>query len=261
MTKIVSIVSGKGGVGKTTTAINLSIALTKYGKNVALIDANLTTPNIGIYLGVPSVPISLHSVLQGKNKLLEAMYEHPSGIKVIPGDIAFSSLDEIDLEHLEDSLLDLEGLVDYVVIDGAAGLGEEAAKAINVSDGVIVVTNPEMPAVTDALKCLKLVNDLKKPVMGAVINRFKKDGLDLEVKEVEKILEFPVIGAIQEDTNIRKSVVMKNAITLTHPKSEASKNYMRLGAGVLGVEYKEEEEKIKSLLETLKEYWDAFNGK
>ena len=71
MTRIISIISGKGGTGKTISAINLSFALSSYGKNVALIDANLTTPNVGIYLGVPSVPVSLHSVLQGKNKLLD----------------------------------------------------------------------------------------------------------------------------------------------------------------------------------------------
>ena len=117
MTKIFTIVSGKGGVGKTTTSINLSIALSSYGKNIALIDANLTTPNVGLYLGVPAVPTSLHHVLQGKKKLMDAIYSHKSGIKIVPGDISFSSLNDIDLEMLEDSLLDLEGLVDFVLVD------------------------------------------------------------------------------------------------------------------------------------------------
>jgi septum site-determining protein MinD len=247
MTKILTIVSGKGGVGKTTCTINLAMALNSYGKNVAVVDANMTTPNIGLYLGVHSVPISLHHVLQGKEKILDAMYRHPSGVKFVPGDISFSSLDGLNLEALDDSLLDLEGIADYVLIDGAAGLGEEASKAISVSDGVLIVTNPELPAVTDALKATKLVNELRKPVTGIVINRFKSDGIDMEVKEIEKILEFPVIGAIGEDTSVRESIAKKNAVFLTHPDTEASKNYKRLAAKLLNVGYKEEKVNVKWL--------------
>ncbi|MAF50630.1 MAG: septum site-determining protein MinD [Nanoarchaeota archaeon] len=252
MTKILTIVSGKGGVGKTTTTINLAMALNSYGKSVAIVDANLTTPNIGIYLGVHSVPVSIHDVLQNKNKLLDAMYQHPSGVKVIPGDIGFSSLDEINLEALDDALLDLEGVMDYVLIDGAAGLGEEAAKAISVCDGVIVVTNPEMPAVTDALKAVNLVGELRKPVTGVVINRFKRDGLDMEVNEIEKILEFPVVGAVEEDSKIRESMVKRNAVFEIHPKTEASRNYKRLAARLLDVEYNDRNEKVADLMEIFK---------
>jgi septum site-determining protein MinD len=240
MTKIFTIVSGKGGVGKTTTTINLAMALNSYGKNVVVVDANMTTPNVGLYLGVHSVPVSLHHVLQGKEKILEAMYRHPSGVKIVPGDISFSSLDGLNLEALDDSLLDLEGVMDYVLIDGAAGLGEEASKAVSVADGVLIVTNPELPAVTDALKAVQLVNELRKPVTGVVINRFKRDGFDMTVQEIEKLLDFPVIGAVEEDKAVRESIHMKNAIFMTHPKSEASRNFKRLAAKLLDVPYEEE---------------------
>lgn len=258
MTKILTIVSGKGGVGKTTTAINLGMALNSYGKSVAIVDANMTTPNIGVYLGVPSVPVSLHHVLQGKNKIIDATYKHPSGVKVIPGDISFSSLDGLDLENLDDALLDLEGVVDYVLIDGAPGLGEEAAKAISVSDGVIIVTNPEMPAVTDALKAVKLVNDLRKPVTGVVITRFRRDGIDMPIMEIEKILDYPVIGAVEEDRNIRESIYLKNAVYLTHPDTEASRNYKRLAAKLLDVPYMEEKSSGISVMQKLKKHFFCF---
>lgn len=253
MTKILTIVSGKGGVGKSTTTINLGMALNEYGKSVAIVDANMTTPNIGIYLGVPTVPVALHHVLQGKNKIMDATYQHPSGIKVIPGDISFSSLDGLDLENLDDALLDLEGIVDYVLIDGAPGLGSEAAKAVSVADGVIIVTNPEMPAVTDALKAVRLVNELRKPVTGIVINRFRRDGMDMSVQEIQKILEYPVVGAIEEDVNIRESIFLKNALYLTHPDSEGSKNFKRLAAKLLDIPYRER--KVKSLT-----FFEKFNG-
>jgi septum site-determining protein MinD len=254
MTKILTVVSGKGGVGKSTTTINLAMALNEYGKSVAVVDANMTTPNVGIYLGVPTVPVSLHHVLQGKNKIMDATYEHPSGVKIIPGDISFSSLDGLDLENLDDALLDLEGIVDYVLIDGAAGLSEEAAKAVSVADGVLIVTNPEMPAITDALKAVRLVNDLRKPVTGIVVNRFKRDGMDMTTHEIEKILEYPIIGAVEEDKNIRESVFLKNALFLTHPGSDGSKNFKRLAAKLLDIPYRERKEKSFNFLDRVNKF-------
>ena len=260
MTKILTVVSGKGGVGKTSTAINLAMALNEYGKTVAVVDANMTTPNVGIYLGVPTVPISLHHVLQGKNKIMDATYEHPSGVKIIPGDIGFSSLDGLDLENLDDALLDLEGIVDYVLIDGAAGLGAEAAKAVSVADGVLIVTNPEMPAITDALKAIRLVNELRKPVTGVVVNRFKRDGMDMSTHEIEKILEYPIVGAVEEDKNIRESIFLKNALFLTHPESEGSKNFKRLAAKLLDIPYNERKSKNFSLLDKVSTFISRFIG-
>ncbi len=260
MTKILTIVSGKGGVGKTTSAINLAMGLNEYGKSVALVDANITTPNIGIYLGVPTVPVALHHVLQGKNKIMDATYKHPSGVKIIPGDIGFSSLEGLDLENLDDALLDLEGVVDYILIDGAPGLGDEAAKAISVADGVIIVTNPEMPAVTDALKALRLTNQLRKPITGVVITRFRRDGMDMGVNEIEKILEYPVIGAVEEDKNVRESIYLKNAIFLTHPESEASRNYKRLAAKLLDIPYKEMKTRKLSFMDKINSFFKNFIG-
>ena len=83
MKKIIVIASGKGGVGKTTTAINLAAALNHFGKKVLIIDANLTTPNVGIHLNSPEVPVNLNHVLNGEATALEAVYEHDSGINVI----------------------------------------------------------------------------------------------------------------------------------------------------------------------------------
>ena len=82
MTKFIAIMAGKGGTGKTTTSVNLGAALSYFGKDVVIVDANLTTPNVGIHLGVPVVPIHLHHVLQGKNKINEAIYIHPAGPKI-----------------------------------------------------------------------------------------------------------------------------------------------------------------------------------
>ena len=77
MSKLITITSGKGGVGKTTTAINLGAALNAFGKDVVVLDANLTTPNVGLHLGAPLVPVSLNHVLSGKANIIELYLVEP----------------------------------------------------------------------------------------------------------------------------------------------------------------------------------------
>ena len=239
MTKIITCISGKGGAGKTTTTINLGAALNHFGKDTTIIDANLTTPNIGISLGVPSVPVTIHNVLRGKKHISEATYLHPSALKVIPGALSTSSLSNIDPLKLEKNLLDIEGLTDYAVIDSAAGLGREAIASLKAADELLIVTNPELPALTDALKTIKIAEKLNKPILGVLVTRVKKDGLDISQKDVEDMLEYPVIGYIPEDDKIRKSLSLKMPVVHAFPKSPSAIGYKKLAAKILDISYNE----------------------
>ena len=134
MTKFIVIASGKGGVGKTTTAINLATALNSFGREVILIDANLSTPNVGIYLGSSKVPVSLHDVLSGEKKIREAMYIHKNGIKVIPASISLKDREKAKHNFLDKYIKELAGSADIVIIDSANGLGGEALSAIKAGD-------------------------------------------------------------------------------------------------------------------------------
>src|SRR3990167_7855228 len=101
MNKIIVITSGKGGVGKTTTAINLGAAINYFGKDVLIIDANLSTPNLGIHLNSPEVPVSLNHVLSKRAEPSEAVYEHESGIKIMPASLSVKELRRITPEKLK----------------------------------------------------------------------------------------------------------------------------------------------------------------
>ena len=92
MSKLIVITSGKGGVGKTTTAINLAAAMNYFNKDVLVIDGNLTTPNIGLHLGSPEVPINLNHVILNKASPDEAVYEHESGFRILPASLSFNDL-------------------------------------------------------------------------------------------------------------------------------------------------------------------------
>jgi len=235
MTKVLCCISGKGGVGKSTSAINLGLALHQFGENTVLLDANLTTPNLGIYLGVPSVPNTIHHILNDNRKNLKsAVYNHPSGLKVIPGDLGINKLNYLKIDKLKTVMADIEGLFDYVIVDGAAGLGKEAISALDASDKALIITNAEMAAVTDALKTIQFARKMRKQILGVVLTRFKNDGMDMRVKDIENMLEYPVLAIIPEDKNVRRSNIKGKPLLMKYPDSEASLAYKELAAKILG---------------------------
>ena len=237
MSKIIVIASGKGGVGKTTTAINLAAAMNYFGRDVLVIDGNLSTPNVGIHLNAPEVPVNLNHVLKGEAEPFEAVYEHDSGVKVIPASLSIKELKRTKQEKMKDFKKDFKKIAEYVIVDCAAGLGNEATCAIELADEVIIVTNPEMPAITDALKAVKFAEQLKKPVRGVIVTRVKKDDIELSPEVVREMLETSILGMIPEDDAVRKSISVKNAVVHSHPKSKASRAYKEIAANLLKIKY------------------------
>ncbi|MBM3233679.1 septum site-determining protein MinD [Candidatus Pacearchaeota archaeon] len=251
MSRIFVITSGKGGVGKTTTAINLAAAINSFNEDVILVDSNLTTPNVGVYLGAPIVPVSLTHVLMGKADINEAVYEHESGTKIVPCSLSVKEMEKVNPNRLVDVAKKLRKIADYIIFDSSAGLGDEAVKAIDAGDEIIIVANPELASVTDALKTLKIAENLGKEVKGVIVTRVKKDGLDMPYSNLKEMLEVPVLGVIPEDKSVRKSHVMKNAVVHTHPKSKASRAYREVAAKLIGKPYVEKESIFSKMLRKL----------
>jgi septum site-determining protein MinD len=239
MAKLITITSGKGGVGKTTTAINLGAALNALGKEVIVLDANLTTPNIGLHLGAPLVPTSLNHALAGKTNIIEAVYEHESGMKIVPSSLSVRELGNINHSKLKEVGKKLKKIADFVIYDSAAGLGEEAVAAIESADELIIVTNPEILAVTDALKTAKLAEEMKKKVRGVIVTRTSGSRSEMPLENIREMLELPILGIIPEDEDVKEALVMKDALIHTHPNSRVAKAYRKIAANIAGVRYKE----------------------
>lgn len=236
------ITSGKGGVGKTTSAVNLGAAMNHFGSQVLIVDANLTTPNVGLHLGSPIVPISLNHVLTGKAEIEEAVYEHDSGTKIMPSSLSIKELKKIKTEKLKDLAKDVKQIADYIIVDSAAGLGEEALSALKMADEVIIITNPEMPAITDALKTIKITEEMKKPIRGVIITRVRKNKSEMNSSIVKEMLEVPILGMVPEDELVQESINLKDAIVHTHPKSKAARAYKEIAAKLLGIKYDSKKE-------------------
>jgi|TARA_Y100000310_G_scaffold75521_1_gene71860 septum site-determining protein MinD len=252
MKKLIVITSGKGGVGKTTSAVNLGAAVNHFGRDVLVVDGNLTTPNVGIHLGSPEVPVSLNHVLSEKADISEAIYEHESGIKILPSSLSIKELKKINTEKMKNLKKDFRKISRYVIVDSAAGLGDEAISVIKMADELILVTNPEMPAITDALKTIKLAEQLKKPVLGVIMTRVKENNIEMQPETVKEMLEVPILGMIPEDISIQKSLSLKDAVVHTHPKSKPARAYKEIAAKIVGVDYDSNQDREKLIERVLK---------
>ena len=254
MTKFIVIASSKGGVGKTTTAINLGTAITSFGRDVIVLDANLSTPNVSLYLGAPNVPITLHDVLYRNKNISEAVYMHSHGLKIIPASQSFKdTTKKTDYDKLNKVIKSLSGTADYVIIDSSAGLSDEAINSIKLGDEILVISTPDLASVSDALRTIKKAKEHNKVVSGIILTRVYEDELELSKEDVEALLETPVIGIIPEDDTIRESVKMKSPVTFSHPNAPASLSYKELAAKLIGETYVESIEKEDSMFDyTLK---------
>jgi septum site-determining protein MinD len=254
MGKLIVISSGKGGVGKTTTSVNLASALAKQGKNVILVDGNLTTPNVGLHLGLTKFPISLNDVIKGEAGLTDAIYLHPLGFKLVPGSLSIRSFSEINSRKLKKIFDDLKEMCDYVIVDSAAGLGNESISVLKNADEIIVVTNPELPAVTDAFKIVTLAKEIGIPVKGVVLNKVRKDNFDLGFRAIEGLLETPITSVIEDDKHMRMALYKKKPIIHVKPKSKTAQQYHHLARRVHSGQYQrriEELERENSFLKSI----------
>lgn len=234
MARIIVINSGKGGVGKTTTAINLGASLNKLNKEIIIVDANLNTPNIGLQLGAPIVPVTLNHVLKGKADIEDAIYEHSSGTKIVPSSLSIKELTKFNTKKIPEVIKKLATLCDFVIVDSAAGFGEEAIAVIESADEIIVVTNPDMPSVTDSLKAVKVARKMGKEVNGVIVTRHNNAKYEMPLSSIKSMLETQIIGVIPEDKAVKEALNLRDAVSHTHPRSRVSKKYHEIARKIAG---------------------------
>ena len=240
MPRSIVVASGKGGVGKTVVSINLATSLAESGKKVTIIDADIEMANVALRLRLPKKenPKTLHDVLAGRAELEEAVYETPSGLRVIPSGISFKALKEIDESRLEDVLRQALKDTEILIIDAPAGL-KPTLPALRVAEELLIVVNPEVASISDAMKVRLAFKELGGKVLGVVVNRMGYDEEDLTVEEIESLLEEKVLVVIPEDPNIKKSVAYGEPIVTIKPYSPSAKAFKKLTSIIAG----EKEEK------------------
>jgi len=227
MTKFIALISGKGGVGKTTTALNLGHALTKLGKKVILLDANFATPNLASHLGITSPKATLNDFLKRKKTLSETIQLHHSGLTFIPSSISYQDFKKTQPDKLSEIFEHLENLAEFVLVDCPAGLGYELVQVLKNTDETIIVTNPNLSSIIDALKSIEIAQENNNTIVGFVLNMTKCRN-ELKPEEIEKILNLILIANIPYDKKIKKALYKQAPSHHLYPRLKSSKQYLKL---------------------------------
>ena len=233
MSKIIGVVSGKGGTGKTISTLNIALALHQFGEDITVVDCDITASNIGLQLGYYSFPHKLQEVLNKEVNVSRATYLHHTGLKLIPSSISVDSINA-DVSNLKCAINRLDGTI---ILDSPPGFEKDALAVLDSCDEIIVVTNPEIPTVTNALKVIKMAKNMKKNVLGIVINKSDNSDWELTTDEIEIMCKTHVIGKIPNDKNVKKSVSEKVPIVANNPYSPASIEYKKIAAKLIGKTY------------------------
>jgi len=203
--KIITVTSGKGGVGKTTTTANLGIAMAKLNKRVVVIDADIGLRNLDVVMGLENrIVYDLVDVVEGRCKLRQAMIKHKlfPDLYLIPAaqtrdKTAISPSDMVQIAN------QLRKEFDFIFIDSPAGIERGFRNALAPADEVLIVTNPEVSAVRDADRIIGLIEAAKKGPARLILNRMKinmvKRGEMLSPEDVTDILAIGIIGIVPED--------------------------------------------------------------
>lgn len=240
MVRIIDICSGKGGVGKTTVAANLGLALTQLGKKVVVVDCNLTTSHLSLLFGNYSYPLTLNDFLKGNARLEDVVYTHSSGLKIIPASLELKDLIDVDFNNFKSKLEETFRDFDFVFLDSAPGLGREALIPLQVANEVLFIANPFIPSLIDVVKCKQLINSLdSKPIiLGVILNRVRGKFYEITFDEVRQFTELPLIGIIPEDEKILESMNKKSLVLISYKNSPSSRAFFETASKLAGIEYK-----------------------
>ncbi len=235
--KVYTIASGKGGTGKTTTTVNLGTALALIGKKTVIIDADISMANLCLLLGLEKSHVTLHEVLSGKADVQEAVYEGPGGVYVIPCGISLQGFQNSNPEKLQEVMSTLVEDMDFMLIDAPAGISKDGVIPLAIADKVILVVNPELSSMADAMKTKVLTEMLGGEIGGAILNRAGMERTEINKEKVADLLNVEVIEIVPEDVNVRRSAAFKTPIVIKTPNSPAAIAFKRLAAHVSGIDF------------------------
>lgn len=206
--KVITITSGKGGVGKTTVTANIAAALAMMGKKVTALDADIGLRNLDVVMGLENrIVYDLVDIVEGRCRLRQALIKdkRQADLYLIP---AAQTRDKSAVSPSDMILVcdELRREMDYIIIDSPAGIERGFRNAIAPADQVVIVTNPEVSAVRDADRIIGLIEAEEKGPGRLIVNRIKPAmvarGEMLSIDDVIDILAVDLLGVIPEDPNI-----------------------------------------------------------
>ncbi|MDD2211458.1 MAG: MinD/ParA family protein [Clostridia bacterium] len=241
-TRVITISSGKGGVGKSNLSLNLALALTDFKQKVMLLDADMGLANIDVILGLTPL-YNLSHVIMGEKTIPEIIIEGPHGLKIIPGGSGMqelANLKEWELENFLTKLSKIEGEADYLLIDTGAGLAKTVLSFALAADELIIVTTSDPTAITDAYGFIKTlcIQNYSGQIYIVVNRAFSANDAAIVYNKlkiaVNKFLKYNIefLGFVVEDSKVGQAVREQKAFIIAYPQSMASYNLYNIAAKI-----------------------------
>ncbi|MDR2782444.1 MAG: MinD/ParA family protein [Treponema sp.] len=233
-TRIITITSGKGGVGKTNVSVNMAIAYARLGKKVIVMDADLGLANVNVMLGL--VPkYTLYHVMRKQRTMKEILEETEYGISIVAGASGLSKIANLSEDERENFIGELTTLsnADIIIVDTSAGVSKNVLDFIAAADDAIIITTPEPTAITDAYGITKIIaTEMMHNLdigLKLVVNRVKsaeeaKKVADRMISIAGQFLNLKIeyLGFIYDDSVVSQAVLRTKPFTVIDPKSKAS---------------------------------------
>ncbi len=230
--KVIAVTGGKGGVGKTSVSVNLSVALSSLGFKVMLLDADLGLANVDVMLGIPCKR-NLSHVLAGDCELKDIVVKGPHGLQVIPAASGTKSMAELSvMEHagIIQAFSDIGQNLDFLIVDTAAGITDMVVSFTQASQDILAVVCDEPTSITDAYALMKVLNrDHKITRFHVLANmvRTSQEGRELFAKlsgVCSRFLDVTLdyMGSIPFDENARNAIKKQKVLVDAYPRSPAS---------------------------------------
>ena len=240
--RVITVTSGKGGVGKSNTAINLAIQFRQMGQRVIILDADFGLANIEIMFGTVPRHNLCDLIYQGKN-IKDIITWGPGGVGFISGGSGIAGLSNLSREYLIyiiQNLAELDAIADIVIVDTGAGISDAVLEFLVASGEIILVTTPEPPSITDSYSLLKALNRHDRfssetsqiKVMANKVDS-KEEGKALFTKlnaVVARYLKLPIsyLGSVPQDSHLNQAVMQQTPVSLANPNAKSAKAYQEI---------------------------------
>jgi flagellar biosynthesis protein FlhG len=237
--RIITVTSGKGGVGKTNLSVNMALAYARLGKKVVVMDADLGLANVNVILNV--IPkYNLYHVIRKQKTMKEILVDTDYGISIVPGASGFSQIANMNETERQDFIREMETLsnADIIIIDTSAGVSSNVLDFIAAADDAVIITTPEPTAITDAYGIIKIIAteyDSLNMGLKLVVNRVKsyaeaKKVADRMTNIAGQFLNLKVdyLGCVFDDVTVSHAVLRQKPFMVIDPRSKASVNVQHI---------------------------------
>jgi septum site-determining protein MinD len=234
---IITIASGKGGVGKSNFVANLGLCLSDFGVDTLIVDGNLSNGDLSCILGPPFPECTIHDLFSSDANFEDVVFAHPAGVKMIASSLALEDVETVPPQHLWKVRTQLSKAADIVLVDAPGTLGNNTLETLKIADRVILITTPEITSFSNTLKTKMVADKNGVEIFGTVLNKVRKN--EKRVRRIAKEwLGTPLLCSLPYDNNVIKSSEYGRAVLRHKPRSAYSIGIRKFGAKLANVTYK-----------------------